>query len=127
MTKAVTMFLISLLFSFLVNNFIPKNNTRNMKAKMNGGIWVNAIAESDIAIIRYDFFRFRLIMLHRNSIRKDCDNIEGQCPHKKPIAGGCEKISSDNGKDSKATVLLKSLIIKYIIKLAIIAKNVTIK
>tara|TARA_Y100000031_G_scaffold22912_1_gene24119 strand:+ start:2598 stop:2963 length:366 start_codon:yes stop_codon:yes gene_type:complete len=121
------MFFISSLFIFLANNFIPKNNAKNIKAKMNGGICVKTIAESDIAIIRYDFFRFRLIMLQRNRIRKDCDNIEGQCPHKNPVEEGNEKIINDRGKESKATVLLKFLIMKYMIKLAIIAKNTTIK
>ena len=66
-------------------------------------------------------------MLQKKKIKKDWDKTEGQWPHRKPVAGGDERIRRDMGKDSKATVLLKFLITKYIIQLAIIAKKTTKK
>lgn len=121
------MFLMSSLFSFFTINFTAKNSAKNINAKIVSDVWVRAVAESANATRIYPCLIFILIMLQKKSTRNDCDRIEGQCPHRNPIDTGNEKISIDNGSDIKATVLLKFLIIKYMIRLAIMAKNVTIK
>ena len=121
------MFLMSFLFNFFAINFIAKNNAKNINAKIVSEVCVKAVAESDNATRIYACFIFILIMHQKKSTRNDWDNIEGQWPHRNPVETGREKISIDNGKEIKATVLLKFLIIKYMIKVAVMAKNTTIK
>ena len=121
------MFLISSLFNFFTINFIAKNSAKNINAKIVSDVWVKAVAESDNATRIYPCFISILIMLQKKNKRNDCDKIEGQWPQRNPIEAGKEKISIDNGSEIKATVLLKFLIIKYMIKLAIMAKNTTMK
>jgi len=96
-----------------------KNRAKNINAKNVSDVWVRAVAESDNATRIYPCFIFILIMLQKNNIRNDCDKTEGQCPHRNPIETGKEKISIDRGREIKATVLLKFLIIKYMTWLVI--------
>ena len=119
--------MISFLFNFLTINFIAKNSARNINAKIVSDVWVKAVAESANAARMYPCFILILIILQKKSTRNDWDNTAGQWPHKNPIETGKEKMSIEKGNEIKATVLLKFLIMKYITRLAIIAKNTTMK
>ena len=60
----------------------PKNMAKNIIAKIVAEVCVRAVAESNNPIMINEFFRSILIMLQKNSMRKDWARREGQCPHK---------------------------------------------
>jgi len=102
------------------------NNAKKSIANIASEVWVRVIAERTTAIIRNDLSKSSLITAQKNNRRNDWDNNDGQWPHKNPVETGWEKIINDNGNESKAAVLLKFFIMKYMIKLPIMAKNTTV-
>src|SRR3989338_6939139 len=125
--KASAIFFMSSLFNFFTNSLIPKNNARNKTPNIASDVCVNVTADSSNPISRYDFLISILMMLQNSNTRNDCDKIEGQWPHRKPVDMGDEKINNDRGSESTAIALLKSLIIRYITKAEITAKKTTVK
>src|SRR3989338_1466014 len=121
------MFMNSCLVNFLNTRLRPKNITRNIITKIVSEVWVSAVADMARAINTNEYLISLLKMDQKTRTTNDWDKTEGQCPHKSTVDAGNEKIRIERGSDKIATVLLNSLITKYMISAAITAKNTTTK
>src|SRR3989338_2184758 len=113
--------------NFLNASLRLKNISRKITAKIVSEVCVRAVADRAMAINTNECFRSILRIDQKTRITNDWDKTEGQWPHKSPVDAGNEKISMERGSDNIATVLLNSLITKYMTSAAITAKNATTK